>query len=50
MEAKNTASDQLNKLDHVLDEYERSLGMSEFSDEFHDDSAKKIYDLVKKSN
>lgn len=45
MEAKNTASDQLNKLDHVLDEYERSLGMSEFSDEFHDDSAKKYMTL-----
>jgi len=45
MEAKNTASDQLNKLDHVLDEYERSLGIAEFVDEFHDNSAKKYMTL-----
>ena len=45
MEAKNTASDQLKKLDSVLDEYERSLGMSGFADEFHEDSAKKYMTL-----
>ena len=45
MEAKNTASDQLKKLDSVLDEYERSLGVPEFNDEFHDDSAKRYMAL-----
>ena len=45
MEAKNTASDQLKKLDSVLDEYEKSLGIPEFADEFHDDSAKKYMSL-----
>jgi hypothetical protein len=45
MEAKNTASDQLKKLDSVLDEYERSLGIPDFTDEFHDDSAKKYMSL-----
>jgi hypothetical protein len=45
MEAKNTASDQLKKLDSVLDEYERSLGIPDFTDEFHDNSAKKYMSL-----
>ena len=45
MEAKNTASDQLKKLDSVLDEYERSLGIPDFADEFHDNSAKKYMSL-----
>ena len=45
MEAKNTASDQLKKLDAVLDEYERSLGIPEFNDEFHDGSAKRYMAL-----
>ena len=45
MEAKNTASDQLKKLDSVLDEYEKSLGIPEFADEFLDDSAKKYMSL-----
>ena len=45
MEAKNTASEQLKKLDSILDDYERSLGISEFSDQFHDDSAKKYMSL-----
>jgi len=45
MEAKNTASDQLKKLDSVLDEYERSLGVPDFAAEFHDDSAKKYMSL-----
>ena len=45
MEAKNTASDQLKKLDSVLDEYEKSLGIPEFADEFHDDSAIKYMSL-----
>jgi|TARA_R110002020_G_scaffold117205_3_gene267925 hypothetical protein len=45
MEAKNTASDQLKKLDSVLDEYERSLGVPKFNDEFHDDSAKRYMAL-----
>ena len=45
MEAKNTASDQLKKLDSVLDEYERSLGVPDFNDEFHDDSAKRYMAL-----
>jgi hypothetical protein len=41
MEAKNTASEQLTRIDGVLDEYEQSLGIPPFADEFHDDSAKK---------
>jgi len=45
MEAKDTASDQLKKLDSILDEYERSLGVPDFPDEFHDDSAKKYMTL-----
>ena len=45
MEATNTASDQLKKLDAVLDEYERSLGIPEFNDEFHDGSAKRYMAL-----
>ena len=45
MEAKNTASDQLKKLDCVLDEYEHSLGVPNFNDEFHEDSAKKYMSL-----
>tara|TARA_R110002020_G_scaffold95727_2_gene229471 strand:- start:1841 stop:2329 length:489 start_codon:yes stop_codon:yes gene_type:complete len=45
MEAKNTASEQLKKLDSILDEYERSLGISEFADQFQDDSAKKYMSL-----
>ena len=42
MEKSDYAKEQLAKLDAVLDEYESSLGLPAFSDNFHDDTAKNI--------
>ena len=39
------AKQQLDKIDNVLDEYESSLGLPKFSNEFHDDTAKKYLQL-----
>lgn len=45
MDDSNTAKDRLSKLDSVLDEYESSLGIPTFTNDFHDDSAKKYLQL-----
>ena len=45
MDDSNTAKDRLNKLDSVLDEYESSLGIPAFVNDFHDESAKKYLQL-----
>ena len=39
------AKEQLDKLDNVLDEYESSLGLPKFSNEFHDNTAKQYLQL-----
>ena len=41
----NSATEQLEKLDSILDEYEASLGIPKFSSDFHDDSAKQYLQL-----
>ena len=41
----NPAKEQLEKLDTILDEYESSLGIPKFRDDFHDDSAKQYLQL-----
>ena len=45
MEKSDYAKEQLAKLDAVLDEYESSLGLPAFSDNFHDDTAKKYLQM-----
>ena len=45
MDDSNTAKDRLSKLDSVLDEYESSLGIPAFVNDFHDESAKKYLQL-----
>lgn len=45
MDDSNTAKDRLNKLDSVLDEYESSLGIPAFVNDFHDESVKKYLQL-----
>ena len=45
MAITNPAKEQLEKLDTILDEYESSLGVPKFIDDFHDDSAKKYLQL-----
>ena len=45
MDDSNTAKDRLSKLDSVLDEYESSLGIPTFTNDFHDESAKKYLQL-----
>jgi len=45
MEKSDYAKEQLTKLDAVLDEYESSLGLPAFSDNFHDDTAKKYLQM-----
>ena len=45
MEKSDYAKEQLAKLDTVLDEYESSLGLPAFSDNFHDDTAKKYLQM-----
>jgi len=45
MDDSNTAKDRLNKLDSILDEYESSLGIPVFVNDFHDESAKKYLQL-----
>ena len=39
------AKEQLDKIDTVLDEYESSLGLPKFNDDFHDDTAKRYLQL-----
>ena len=45
MDDSNTAKDRLSKLDSVLDEYESSLGIPTFTNDFHHESAKKYLQL-----
>lgn len=45
MDIPNPAKEQLEKLDTILDEYEASLGIPKFCDDFHDDSAKQYLQL-----
>tara|TARA_R110000824_G_scaffold282601_13_gene470903 strand:- start:92 stop:580 length:489 start_codon:yes stop_codon:yes gene_type:complete len=45
MESKNSAKEQLEKLDSVLDEYELSLGIPKFNSDFYDDTAKDYLQL-----
>ena len=45
MEKPDYASERLEKVDAVLDEYEESVGLPKFSPSFHDDSAKKYIQL-----
>ena len=45
MEKPDYASERLEKVDAVLDEYEESVGLPKFSPSFHDDSAKKYLQL-----
>tara|TARA_Y100000310_G_scaffold331052_1_gene403932 strand:+ start:16 stop:504 length:489 start_codon:yes stop_codon:yes gene_type:complete len=45
MENKNSAKEQLEKLDSVLDEYESSLGIPVFNSDFYDDTAKNYLQL-----
>ena len=39
------AKEQLDKIDSVLDEYESSLGLPKFNNDFHDDTAKRYLQL-----
>ena len=45
MEKADYASERLEKVDAVLDDYEESVGLPKFSPSFHDDSAKKYLQL-----
>jgi len=45
MEKQDLAKQQLEKLDSILDEYESSLGISQFRDDLNDESAKKYLRL-----
>ena len=47
MENQDIARERLAKLDSVLDEYESSLGLPSFNDNFHDDTAKKYLQLTR---
>ena len=47
MEKQDLARERLAKLDSVLDEYESSIGLPKFTDNFHDDSAKKYLQLTR---
>ena len=47
MEKQDIARERLAKLDSVLDEYESSLGLPSFNDNFHDDTAKKYLQLTR---
>jgi len=47
MEKQDLARERLAKLDSVLDEYECSIGLPKFTDNFHDDSAKKYLQLTR---
>ena len=47
MEKQDLARERLAKLDSVLDEYESTLGLPQFNNEFHDDSAKQYLQLTR---
>ena len=47
MDNQDIARERLAKLDSVLDEYESSLGLPSFNDNFHDDTAKKYLQLTR---
>ena len=47
MEKQDLARERLEKLDNVLDEYESSLGLPQFHNDFHDDSAKQYLQLTR---
>ena len=40
MEIQDPASERLDALDSVLDEYEKSLGLHKYAEDFHDNSVK----------
>ena len=45
MENTNTPTERLGKLDEILDQYESNLGLSAYSNNFHDNSVHELMSM-----